>query len=63
MIFKNGEEKITFRNGMFWLLLVEINRKYDKVFLFPSKEQKDREINEYEYNRAKRYLLNKINCD
>lgn len=63
MRFKNGEEKIGFKNRMIWILLIEINRMYDKVFLFPSKDADEQYTNIMEYNRAKKYLLNKINCD
>lgn len=63
MIFKNGHEKVSFKNSMLWLLLTEINRMYDMVFLFPSKDSQEQEYNFERYTKAKRYLLNKINCD
>lgn len=58
MIFcKKIEEKVGKRNRMIWLLLCEVNRLYDAVFLF----QDQTKINEYQ--RLRRYLMNKINLE
>lgn len=58
MTFKRGiEYKIGMRNRMTWLLLVEINRLYDSVFLFCDETKRP------EFDRLRKYLMDKINCE
>lgn len=58
MIFcKKYERKLSMRNRMTWLILVEINNLFDAVFRFSEEDKRE------EYNRLKNYLTHKLNLD
>lgn len=55
MLLKDGEYGIGLRNRMLWLIIVEVNRLYDAVFLFSDQSKEE------EYIRIRKYLMDKIN--
>lgn len=57
MLFLNKNIKVSLRNKMLFLLLVEINGLHDSVYMFNEKEK------ESELFRLKKYLNNKLNLD
>ena len=57
MTLKDGKCKVSMKNRMLWLLLIEINSLYDAKFVFGVHTRHE------DYLRLKKYLLNKINCD